>query len=462
VRFFEVVVVLLSWVFIIALAIPENRRRGAAPLLFITILLTLLHLFVEGYRWQMLPLYALLGFGAFMKNREAAIGSTFGLHLLWLIALLLPMLIPVVKLPTPTGPFTVGTVVYHWTDSSRAEWFTDELGDLREILVQLWYPSEGSGTAITAPYLDNVDLRGAAIGERVGLPSFMLDHLILVKTYSSENTPPRNGSFPLIIFSHGLGGMRTQNTVLMEELASHGYAVAAMDHPFDANTTVFPTREDGEAPRVADYRSAIPEGTADSVWLEIRNRQLDTRIADVEFTLNQLQSAETPLRNKIDFTRVGIAGHSFGGATAVLTAMVDDRIKAVVALDGWFVPFALSDSETRLDVPFLYMGQERWKAWNEKRHRHYLDLLMEQTGEDAYLLSVKKSRHYDYADIPLFSAIAPSIGLTGFPNGREMVRIVNSTTLRFFDDHVKHVPSRLFPIPDSPHITVRRGGASSS
>ena len=461
-RFLEVVVVLLSWVFILSIAIPESRRRGPATLLLIIILLTLLHLFVESYRWQMLPLYALLGFGAFMKNRQAAMGSTLGLILLWIIAFLLPILIPIVKLPVPTGAFNVGTVLYHWTDSSRAEWFTDDPDDLREIPVQLWYPANAEDKADPAPYIDHIDLRAGAIGERVGLPAFMLGHLNLINTHAATNASVQDGDFPLIIFSHGLGGMRAQNTALMEELTSHGYIVVAMDHPFDANTTVFPTIDGKDSPRVADYRSAILEETADSVWLEIRNRQLDTRIADVRFILNQLQTVLTPLQNSIDFTRVGISGHSFGGATAVLTAMNDSRIRAVVALDGWFVPFALSDDATRLDVPFLYMGQEQWKSWDEKRHRHYLDLLIDQTGEDAYLWTVKKSRHYDYADIPLFSPIAPFIGLTGFPDGREMVRIVNETTLYFFDNYVKSVPPGLFSLPDSPYITVRRGSASSS
>tara|TARA_Y100000590_G_scaffold75685_1_gene83558 strand:- start:2059 stop:3447 length:1389 start_codon:yes stop_codon:yes gene_type:complete len=461
-RFLEVVVVLLSGVFILVASIPGSRRRGSAALLLIIILLTLIHLFVEGYRWQMLPLYALLGFGVFVKNREASMVSTLGLMFLWLTAFLLPILIPMVKLPVPTGPFSVGTVLYHWTDTSRTEWFTDDPEDLREVPVQLWYPAFPEVDADPTPYIDHIDLRAEAIGERVGLPAFMMGHLNLISTHSVMNASAREGNFPLILFSHGLGGMRAQNTVLMEELASHGYIVAAMDHPFDANTTVFPTIERDESQRVADYRSSIPEGTADSVWLEIRNRQLDTRIADVRFVLNQLQTVFTPLQNNIDFTRVGISGHSFGGATAVLTAIKDSRIRAVVALDGWFVPLALSDTDTRLDVPFLYMGQERWKSWNEKRHRYYLNLLIEQTGDDAFLYTVKKSRHYDYADIPLFSPIAPFIGLTGFPDGREMVRIVNSTTLRFFDDYIKSVPPRLFTLSDSPHITIKRGGASSS
>lgn len=460
-RFLEVVVVLLSVVVALNLALTKARRRGTTPLLFITIIFTLLHLFLEGYRWQMVPSYALLGLFTWLRNREAQTSYALSMGLLLLLSVFLPAAAPVVKLPPPTGPFTVGTAVFHWTDSSRTEWFTDELDDLREILVQLWYPAQASDDADAASYIDHVNLRAEAIGEQVGLPAFMLKHLNLVTTHASTNASAQDGVFPLIIFSHGLGGTRTQNTVLMEELASHGYAVAAIDHPFDANMTVFPENEKNGRPKIADYRSAIPDGTADSLWLEIRNRQLNTRVADVVFTLNQLESIPTPVHERIDFGRVGIAGHSFGGATAVLTARKDHRIKAVVALDGWFVPLALEDSEARLGVPFLYMGQERWKAWNEKRHRHFLDLIIEQSGEHAFHLSVKRSRHYDYADIPLFSPLFPMLGLTGYPDGRQMVQTVNGTTLQFFDHYLKQNTTEPFAVPTSPQITLRGGETTS-
>lgn len=460
-RFFEIITVFLSFIIIINFSIRKNRRRETMPIIFITILCTLLHLFLEKYRWQMIPLYALLGLFVLIKKKEARISYSLGLITMWLFALFLPLIIPVVSLPTPTGPFTVGTTIYDWTDSSRTEWFTDNVDDLRNIIVQLWYPSEVLSPAGRVPYMDHISHRVEAIGQRVGLPAFMLSHLNLTETNAYKNIPPANGSFPLIIFSHGLGGMRTQNTVLMEELSSHGYIVAAMDHSFDANTTVFPNlRSDGKL-KVADYRSAIPEGTADSAWLKIRNRQLDTRIGDILFTLKQFETKKTLLQHNIDFTKIGVAGHSFGGTTAVLTAMRDDRIKAVVALDGWFVPFALLDSHTKLNVPFLYIGQEKWSSWNEKRHRHYLDLLIEQSKESSYHLSVKDSRHYDYADVPLFSPIASAIGLTGFPNGKEMVRIVNSTTHQFFDKYIKKNPDHRFSISSSPTITVRKNPQTS-
>ncbi len=454
-RYLEIISIFLAFVVIINLSMKKSFRRETLLLIFINIICTILHLIIEGYRWQMIPLYVLLGLFVLIKNKEFYLSISVVLIMTWLLAILLPFLIPVITLPNPTGTFNVGSKIYDWTDSSRAEWFTNEPLDFRNIVVQVWYPSEVYNFSEPLPYLDHVKLRAKAIGDRVGLPSFMLSHLALVETNSYNNTPPANGRFPLIIFSHGLGGMRTQNTILMEELASHGYIVVGMDHPFDANATIFPTLKSDGNLKFADYRSAIPEGTSDSLWLTIRNNQLDTRISDILFILQKLDKKETLIDENIDFTQIGVVGHSFGGATAVLSAMINERIKAVVALDGWFVPFALLDNETKLNVPFLYIGQERWDSWNEERHLHYLDLLIKQSTTVAYHIAVKGARHYDFADVPLFSPIAPIIGLTGFPNGEQIVSIVNSTTLQFFNKYLKNNLNHNFSIPSLPIISVR-------
>ena len=464
-RFLEVIVVLLSFALVMNLSISKSRRKGTSPLILMAILTTLLHLLIEGYRWQMVPSYLLLGLFTLIRNRESQKTATVVISIIWTFSIILPATVPVVKLPKPTGPFKVGTAIFHWTDTTRTEWFTEEPGDLRKMMIQLWYPANNNSQNKASPYIDHIDLRAQAIGDRVGLPSFMLDHLNLVKTHSFIEASPIESKelFPLIIFSHGLGGMRNQNTVLMEELASTGYAVVAMDHPYDANMTIFPPNSEASAERIADYRSAIPEGTADSIWLKIRNRQLDTRIADVLFILQQLETIDTPLLSRINFQQIGIAGHSFGGATAVLSAMQDHRFKAVVALDGWFVPFAIPDADAKMDVPFLYLGQMSWKSWNEKRHRHYLDLILSQSGENAYHLSIEGSKHYDYADMPLFSPIMRLLGLVGFPDGREMVDIVNRNTLQFFDQFIRGNPTINFSklkFPSS--IQIRTGSATSS
>ena len=464
-RFLEVIVVLLSVALVMNLSISKSRRKGTSPLILMAILTTLLHLLIEGYRWQMVPSYLLLGLFTLIRNRESQKTATVVISTIWTFSIILPATVPVVKLPKPTGPFKVGTAIFHWTDTTRTEWFTEEPGDLRKMMIQLWYPANNNSQNKASPYIDHIDLRAQAIGDRVGLPSFMLDHLNLVKTHSFIEASPIESKelFPLIIFSHGLGGMRNQNTVLMEELASTGYAVAAMDHPYDANMTIFPPNSEASAERIADYRSAIPEGTADSIWLKIRNRQLDTRIADVLFILQQLETVDTPLLSRINFQQIGIAGHSFGGATAVLSTMQDHRFKAAVALDGWFVPFAIPDAEAKMDVPFLYLGQMSWKSWNEQRHRHYLDLIMSQSGENAYHLSIEKSKHYDYADMPLFSPIMRLLGLVGFPDGREMVEIVNRNTLQFFDQFVRgNFTIDFSNLQFSSSIQIRKGSATSS
>ncbi|MBF88623.1 MAG: hypothetical protein CMG75_03005 [Candidatus Marinimicrobia bacterium] len=459
-RFFEIISILLAFVVIINLSIRKFLRRETLLLIFINIIFTIIHLIIEGYRWQMIPLYFLLGLFVFIKNKEFRLSISLVLIMTWLLAILLPFLIPIISLSNPTGSFNIGSKIYDWTDSSRVELFTNDPLDFRNIVVQFWYPSKEHHISSPLPYLDHMKFRSKAIGDRVGLPSFMLSHLALVKTNSYHNSSPSKGSFPLIIFSHGLGGMRTQNTILMEELASNGYIVVAMDHAFDANTTVFPTLNSDGNLKFADYRSAIPEGTSDSLWLKIRNNQLDTRISDIFFILQKLDKKETLISESIDFTKIGVVGHSFGGATAVLSAMSNERIKAVVALDGWFVPFALLDNETQLNVPFLYIGQERWDSWNEKRHLHYLDLLIKQSTAVAYHISVKGAKHYDFADVPLFSPIAPIIGLTGFPNGKQIVRIVNSTTLQFFNKYLKNNLNYNFSTPSLPTISVRNNQQS--
>ena len=209
------------------------------------------------------------------------------LYILMLLAFgcshLISTLIPFNSLPAPEGKFHIGTSIYHWKDSTRLEWFTYKKTDFRELMVQIWYPAEAGKNIKKVPYMDNINKRIPEISKQIGIPVFMLKHLSNVTTNSFIDPKPIEGKLPVLIFSHGLGGMRTQNTVYMEMLASNGYAVIAMDHPYDANITIYP---DGE---IALYSSSLPENTSDSLALLIRHKQLDTRSADVSYVINQLE-----------------------------------------------------------------------------------------------------------------------------------------------------------------------------
>ena len=135
-RFLEVIVVLLSFALVMNLSISKSRRKGTSPLILMAILTTLLHLLIEGYRWQMVPSYLLLGLFTLIRNRESQKTATVVISIIWTFSIILPATVPVVKLPKPTGPFKVGTAIFNWTDTTRTEWFTEEPGDLRKMMIQ--------------------------------------------------------------------------------------------------------------------------------------------------------------------------------------------------------------------------------------------------------------------------------------------------------------------------------------
>ena len=128
--------------------------------------------------------------------------------------------------------------------------------------------------------------------------------------------------------------MRYLHTSFAEKLANHGYVVIGLDHSYDANITIFP---DGS---IADYRSDIT-GHPDSII--IRKNQIDTRANDIRFIINELgriQSGKIKhvLNGYLDLNRIGMAGHSFGGATSTLVSFLDERITASIALDTFILP----------------------------------------------------------------------------------------------------------------------------
>src|ERR1051326_671697 len=131
------------------------------------------------------------------------------------------------ELPKPSGSFVVGTVIYNWTDVTRDDIVTEAPNDKRQITVQLWYPSQSEQGAQRAPYMPELTVLRSAFKQGA-------DQFEKVQTNSFLQTKLSNSQhkYPVIIFSHGMGVPRSWYTMLMEELASHGYIVAGIDHPY--------------------------------------------------------------------------------------------------------------------------------------------------------------------------------------------------------------------------------------
>ena len=344
--------------------------------------------------------------------------------------------IPFNNPPKPTGARNTATQSIELIDSNRLEWFTDNPNDLRKIMVQVWYPTE-QNQGEKELYIDYGDIRIEALADQFDYNPSLFRKLANIKTNSIKKAIPSNDSvYPLIIFSHGLGGNRTQNTIMIEELVSHGYVVIAIEHAYDANISIF---DNGD---IADYRSGInyqrrhtEKLTPEEFW-SIRLPQLKTRAADVSFVLNQIELDNFPqqLIKIIDLDNVGVFGHSFGGSTSIYSSYSDDRIDACINLDGWMVVVPDNIINNGIGKDFMYIGQQKW---DEKLNYEKLDKFIKSNTNSSKIL-IPETTHYDFSDTPHMSKAAKLLNKSGHLDSHSLKNILNELIVSFFNRNLKN------------------------
>lgn len=213
--------------------------------------------------------------------------------------------------PSTFGPYPVGVRTETFIDPLRVD---EATGEPRKLVTEIWYPAVEAareGPFESYQLYDRVpsDLREGLTPEDLGT----------LTTQAVRDAAPRHDdvSFPVVIFSHGKGGLREQSTYFTVALASHGYVVASPDHQGD--TTVDLLRELVEGGDVQE----------DTV-LEAMSHRPDDVVALLDL-LRDVLAEDDPLRPLLDFERVGCAGHSFGAFTCLVAATLDYRVDVVVA-----------------------------------------------------------------------------------------------------------------------------------
>ena len=331
-------------------------------------------------------------------------------------------------LPTPNGEYIVGTDLFDWEDTFRDEWFTKDKIDTRKIVVQIWYPASEKSDSLY-PYMDYPEIRINSISKRINKPKGFVKPVSQIEGNSYYKADPVDKKFPLVIFSHGLGGYKTQNTIAIETLVSQGYIVIAPDHSYDANITIF---NDGT---IIDYKSELPRDVSPKEFWDVRLPQINTRASDVSFLIDKLQTMKNyNVYDSIDFNHIGVFGHSFGGATSVVSSWNDTRISACLNLDGWFVPIVDDIINTGIKIPFCYIGQESWG----KNTINYdqLDKFYSNCSNDSYILKIKGTKHFDYADMPHFSSIGRMM-TSGKEVDKDFAIRLSYLIAGFFDEYLK-------------------------
>lgn len=443
----------LEWLTLLAflppLLAPLSRPlRGQRRLLDLVALLPLLvaalHVWLEGWRIQMIPLYLLAALFALWRmwfRRRAGPLAPPGLLRVGLITLTLALagllpawVLPVVTLPPPTGPSAVGVVDRELSDPVRN----------RRLMVSVWYPAAHSG--VRAPLTEQPEQLAAGLTTAYGIPAAapLLQHL---RYFTSAATPaapllPRDAPFPVLIFSHGLMGVRLQNSSTFQALASRGYVVVALDHTDAAAVTVFP---DGETRLFNPQRLGVrPEALEKStrpllpVWVADQRLVYDTVAA---------WDAGDPLfAGHLDLGRMGSFGHSFGGVTALEVCRVEVRCRAAADLDGGLPRGGLQNTER----PVLLMTSGHSQTL-DYAVRLWTDYVGAAKGRATWL-ELKGSNHYSFTIVPLISPLAASWGYDSAAG----LKTVDDALSAFFDLHLRGFSASLTESSEQSEIAAKR------
>ena len=481
---------------LLAYLVPKSRRpRWLSLLPALAALFVVIHLVVEGYRWQMVPAYALAAIVVVGMIRcvpqkaetqseapsrrrriSALIGIALGLLVLALAAAL-PSISPVFSLPEPTGPHAVGTQYYYWADEDRPDEYTTDPGDFREVSVQIWYPAELSGDEKPIRYMRQDAAR--AFTHSLDLPEFLFDHHALVRTHAYLGADVVRTGAPFPVITYSMSGLMSSHMTLFEELASHGYVVLCIGHPywnpfvygsggealpFDRQNEHYKAWwAEADAAGVVEAKSQVTlaNTTVAQERAFLRLNELmpvavpDLRMwaGDIGFVLDELEVMNQGagfLAGAFDLEHVGVMGFSKGGAAAGQFCVTDERCKAGINLTGFMYGDIVN---VNLDTPFFFFSEE--ELWAQDCFVN--DLFYKRAKSDAYQMKIRGARHASFGDFCLWGRLLQ--WGTGDPTieGERMTYIQNVYARTFFDKHLKGMVSPLLdgPSADFPELVFR-------
>jgi len=331
--------------------------------------------------------------------------KTITITLTMVIALLPAIVFPQHKSPKVTGQYKVSNATYTYVDEKRIETFSEKEQN-RFVNVKYWYP---------------------------------------------EDT---NETYPLLVFSHGATGINSSNSSTFTELASHGYIVASIDHPYHSFYT---KSNDGEVVLInSDYNREVSNANTDGIYskkevFKIIQKWMKLRTEDISFVIdtivNNTAINNDPIYQQINTEKIAVFGHSMGGAASVWLGRERSDIDAVVNIDApYFSEIDYNDDiddfvtrENDYTTPILNIySDDVWKqldssglyAANKLDNAHF---------KDAITVYFQGAKHLSLTDLPLVSPLLANLlqGGSATIDPYYCIETENELILQFFDDVLK-------------------------
>jgi len=366
------------------------------------------------------------------------------------------------KLEPPSGPLGIGRVGYHWIDPARRDRYSTDPQAHRELMVYLWYPTLQKRADAKGEYfpgakqLDTVpEFHARMRNEFEENWPWILSGAI--SAHAVERAPAARNPrpFPVVIFSHGNGSTSFNYTTLIEDLASRGYAVAAIEHTQTAMVVLFP---DGRI--VPFHRTPVRTSLTEASAL------IEEGAADVRFVLNRLaelnagDAQEFFLAGRLDVNRLAAMGHSAGAEFAARACQLDPRLKACVDLDGGMPPISALPGYPDgaiLKQPLLFLEADHPRpqmAGTLAQQDEYFRKKEEQLqscprGSYDVILKSPGIAHPSFSDTPLLFA-----GTEGYPETSVVVHnheLIKTFIRAFLKKNLEGGKAPLLDNPNVPH-----------
>lgn len=303
-------------------------------------------------------------------------------------------------LPAPSGPYAVGRAMYYWKAAASGGSAGAAAAGQREVIAWIWYPATANAAAPRAEYLPGP--WSAALAAREG---FVMNKLftrdvtrVRVHSVADADVSSERKKWPVVILRAGGAALTTDFTTLGEDLASHGYVVAGFDAPYRTFVMVMPNGRVIARPPQNDPEN-LPGDQADQVI----ERLLPMWVEDTKFVVDELEALNSAdssgrFQGRLDLEKLGMFGHSFGGATALEFCHEDARCKAGIDMDG--APYG-SVVKEGLRQPFFFLVSDHRRDLRDPANRQIqanMNSIYDGLPNGRLFIALRGASHFSFSD----------------------------------------------------------------